>query len=199
MDENSFTLNGGYTFGKTKLNGNKFGWNDLEIGLKHLINGGTDSALTFQFIGIIPFKKHKPLITYGRWGAEAGLLYSRFFWDCIAWYDLGLAYRWYQGFPSDQIRGNASLGFNFGPFLGALWSLIGSSFLEWGVYNGKDGFAKNHILLNPNYRLIKVQGECRFSPLIFPNLTVTLGGFTHVWERQISIGSGFVGGVWLDF
>lgn len=194
-NENSFTLNGGYTFGKTALNGNKFGWNELELGCKHLIWGSEDSALTIQGIAIIPCMKHKALITYGQWGAEAGLLYSRFFWDCFAWYDLGAAYRWYEGFPSDQIRANASLGINFNP----TFSLIGSCFVEYGVYNGKDGNAKNHILLNPNYRLIRAQAEIRFSPLIFPYLTVTVGGFSHIFERQISLGSGFVGGLWLDF
>lgn len=197
--ENSFTFNGGYTFGRTSLNGNKFGFNDIQLGWKHLIKRGKDSALTFQLIGIIPCMKHKPLITYGQWGAQGGLIYSRFFWDCIGWYDLGAFYRWYEGFASDQIRGNASLGFNFGPILGCLWSLIGSVFLEYGVYNGKDGYAKNPILLNPNYRLVTAQAECRFSPLIFPYLTVTLGGFTHIWERQISNGCGFIGGTWLDF
>jgi hypothetical protein len=200
-DQNSFTFNGGYTFGKTKLDGNKFGFDDLELGWKHLINAAADAALTFELIGIIPCMKYKPLITYGRWGVQAGMLYSQFFTfqDFLGWYDLGAAYRYYQGFPSDQIRSNASLGMNFGSNFGFIWTCIGSFFLEYGVYNGKDGYAKNHIFLNPSYRLVKAQLECRFSPLMFPYLTMTLGGFIHVWERQISLGSGFVGGTWFDF
>lgn len=200
-DCNSFTLNGGYTFGETKLDGNKFGIDDLELGWKHLIDGTEDSDFTFELIGIIPCKKYKPLITYGKWGAQAGLIYSKFFsfWELLSWYDLGAAYRYYQGFPSDQIRANASLGVNFGQGLGVLWTCISSCFLEYGIYNGKDGYCKNHIFLNPSYRLVKAQLECRFSPLIFPYLTVTLGGFIHIWERQISLGKGFIGGAWYDF
>lgn len=200
-DQNSFTLNGGYSFGKTSLNGNKFGFNDIELGWKHLIFGDEDSALTLKLIGIIPCMKHKSLITYGQWGAQAGFIYSRFFsfYNFCSWYDVDAAYRWYEGFPSDQIRAHVALGVDLGSHFAFFWSCIGSCFLEYGVYNGKERYYKNHILLNPNYRLIKAQGECRFSPSIFPNLTLTLGGFVHVWERQISLGSGFMGGTWFDF
>lgn len=200
-DQNSFTFNGSYFFGKTEMDGNKCGFKDFEIGWKHFITGEDISSLTFQWIAIIPYRDYKPLITYGKWGTQAGLLYSRFFTFCdrLGWYDLGLAYRYYQGFPSDQVRGNCSLGIHAGTLFGWEFTWIGSCFLEYGIYNGKDGYQGSQIYLNPNYRLVKGQLECRFRSTCFPYATITLGAFTHIFERQISQGKGFIGGAWIDY
>ena len=71
--------------------------------------------------------------------------------------------------------------------------------IEYGVFNGRDGYHACHIYLNPNYRLAKAQLECRISPNAFRYLTITLGAFTHIWERQVSQGKGLIGGTWIDF
>lgn len=192
---NSLTFNGGYSMVKESLNGNSRGVEDIEIGWKHLLRETDRSALTLQLIGIIPPDDKKSSIRYGKYGAQGSLLYSKTF--CLAerfgWYDLGIGYRYYKGFPSDQIVANGALGYD----LTSCLRLIASSQLDYGLYNGKSKCNFNNIVFHPNYRLLNVKFECVVK--VFSHASVSLGGYMHVWGQNVGTGGGYFCGTWFYF
>lgn len=193
--DNSLFINGGYSTAKELLHGNSQGVDDFELGWKHLFYAKDTFVLTAQCIAIIPTGNKKSSIRYGKCGAEAGLLCSNTFCLCDrdGWYDASLAYRLYQGFPSDQVRAGFSLGYYVTPRI----ALIGLSQLDYGVFNGKSRFNPNTIVNHSNYRLLSLQLECYMH--ICSHVSLTLGGFKHVWGRNVGAGGGFLGGAWIDF
>lgn len=192
---NSITLNEGYLRVIESLNGNSQGFEDAQIGWKHLFYEGIQSAFTSQVIAIIPPGNRKSSIRYGRVGGELSLLYSKMFdlrGHC-SWVDVGLGYRIYQGFPSDQIRLDLSVGYHLRRHI----RLIASSLMVYGVYNGKTNHRSNNIVYNPKYRLLKLHFECSFK--VCSPLSISVGIFKNVWGRNVGAGGGFFGGVWIDF
>lgn len=190
---NSFSLSGGYSRVSESLNGNSQGINDIELGWKFLLIPSKNSAFTTQFLGIIPSGKGKSSYRYGQYGGQIGLLYSQAF--CFSqrsgWIDSLLAYRFYGGRPSDQIRGELAIGFN--PL--ANITLIGSGQLEYGIQKNHHAFHVNNITLNPSYKLFKLRLECLIN--CYPHVNITIGGFQHIWGRNISTGGGLFIGIWI--
>lgn len=193
---NSVSFNGGYSMVDEKLNGRSRSLKDIELAWKHLINASPVSALTVQLTGIVPVGDRKPSIRYGQGGAQASLLYSRVYslnGTSRLWYDLDLGYRWYTGYPSDQLRGSAALGLEISP----AWWLIGSGQLEYSLSNGRVGTRWNAVTLHPNYRLFNAQLEAVRK--LFSHTYITIGGYMHLWGEHVGAGGGFFGGAWLDF
>lgn len=190
----SLSFNGGYSTISESLNGNSRGLEDPEIGWKHLFYEGKTSALTSQLIAIIPIGDKKSSIRYGKAGFQLGILYSDLY--CLlnrwGWYDLSIAYRYYQGFPSDRLLANIAIGYNI---FSRLQILI-SSLYDDGFCNGKSKDNLNNVAFHPNYRLWKVQGEFLIDVCY---ASLTLGAFKHLWGRNVGSGGGFVGGIWFDF
>ncbi len=192
---NSLTLNGGFATVKESLNGNSYGCEDCELSWKSLLHREKTSALTLQILSVIPTGATKSSIRYGQLGLQASLLYSDLFtlFDDKGWYDLGIGYRYYQNFPSDQIRLDTAIGYSFLPFL----SLIASAQLEYGLLNGKSSCNLNNVVLHPNYRLLNIQLEC--VTRVCSHILVTFGAFKHVWGYNSGAGGGFFGGAWFIF
>lgn len=208
-DRNSIWVNGGYSTVKESLNGNSNSIQDLELGWKFLIRQGTSlcsedsansspSALTTQVIAIIPTGDKKASIRYNRFGAEIDLLYSDTFnwWNRCGWFDLLLGYRLYTGFPSDQIRASAAVGYMIFPQIPRL-HLIASTHLEYGVFNGDSKGNQNNIILNSKYRLLNVQIECVIN--VYSQSSISIGAFQHVWGQNVGTGGGFFAGAWINF
>lgn len=126
---------------------------------------------------------------------EFDLLYSNYFHvsRVKGWYDLRLGYRTYTGFPSDQLRTSAAVGW----LLGTYCQLIASTELDYGFFNGRASRSRNNLAFNANYRLLKGQVECAFR--LMRCLSGSIGAFRHLWGRNVGTGGGFFGGVWLDF
>lgn len=192
---NSVFVNGGYSWVQEKLHKDSCSFEDLELGYKHLLAEVGEGVLTLQLTGIVPVGEKKAAIRYGRWGLEGGLLYSRCFDVCekSGWYDLGAFYRYYSGFPSDQVRGYAACGLELFPCLG----VIGSAYLDYGVDNGNSHERCGNEALCPNYRLFKGQIECYWD--VFEHVRATIGAYHHFWGRNVGAGGGFVGGIWIVF
>lgn len=191
----SLSFNGGYSIVKESLNGDSKGVNDLEIGWKYLFRETKFSALTAQLIGIIPTGEKRSSIRYGKFGFQPTLLYSRIFYlaNHCGWYDLGLGYRFYQGFPSDQIRGYGALGYNISRYI----QVIATSQINYGVFNGKSECNLNNVVFHSNYRLFKAQIECVIKAC--SHFSISLGGYWHIWGQNIGNGGGGFGGVWMVF
>lgn len=191
---NSVTLNGGYARAIDSLNGNSQGIKDFELGCKHSIYNKETFALTGQLVAIVPAGDSKSPIRYGKCGGELGILCSDQFYcyNCMGWYDFNLAYRHFQGFPSDQIRSELALGYTFSNS-----AIIGTGYLTWGLFNGISKWRSNMIENNPNYRLFKAQIE--YLMQFFPHVTFTIGAFKHIWGCNVGTGGGFFAGSWIDF
>lgn len=177
------------------INGRTFGFTDLEIGWKRTLYQKDHHLISGQIVILIPFESdYEPPLRYGRNGAEFNLLYSSGFTFCdhFGYYDGCLGYRWYKGFPSDQIRANFALGYFVCPWL----KLVAESKLEYGIFNGDDRPDASLIYLNPNYRLLRIDVLAELCPCSFSSAYV--GYFRHVWGRNVGTGGGFVGGanVW---
>ena len=191
----SLSLNGGFTQVQESLHGHQRGIEDIQIGWKHQFSGSDTSALTGKLTGIVPVGDKKCAVRYGKAGLQLALLYSQLFWlqQYCGWCDFDLGYRWYQGFPSDQIRADLALGVVVHP---GIW-LVASSQLDYGLFNGQSRGNINNIVLNSNYRRLQGKLECVFN--LLTHLSVSLGGYVHFWGQNVGSGGGYFCGAWLDF
>lgn len=192
---NSFTFNGGYSAVEESLNGNSRGIQDIECGWKHLLHATDLSSLTTQLIGIIPIGDTKTSIRYAQPGVELDVLYSStsFIYQHQTWCDLGIGYRYYQGFPSDLIWAQSAVGYEIYP----RFCTIVSAQLDYGLFNGESKMHFNNVVFNSNYRLMTLQLE--FLINIFSHGSISLGGFWHAWGQNIGTGGGYFGGTWINF
>lgn len=189
-----------YMENREDLNGNKRGLEDVEISWKHYLTNLGQFALSSRLIGIIPTrffpdKRSFTTIRYGRIGAEFDLHLQRNF--CLlerpGWFETLVGYRYYDGSPSDLVKANAIIGYDIFPRI----RIIGSAFLDYGVYNGNEPFRGLILNLPPRYRLLKTQIHGVFA--INQYTSFYLGSYQHVWGQEIGSGVGYFGGLWLDF
>ena len=192
---NSISINGGYSGVEESLNGHSRGLEDVQLGWKYLLRSMPSSALTAQVIAVVPVGKTKSSIRYGRLGMQANLLYSHIFRfaKSYVWCDLGIGYRYYHGFPSDQIRAEAALGYQ----INACVQMIATSEFDYGLFHGGSKHNINNVVFHPNYRLLKAKLECVMR--LFSHASLSVGAYKHFWGRNIGRGGGFFCGLWLDF
>lgn len=188
---NSAFLNGGYSTVEESMNGSSQAVNDMEVGWKHLLDGRESTAFSLESTIIIPVGAKKSSIRYGKWGLQLGVLYSFFLNDAL-WIDSGLGYRFYEGYPSDQLRAFLSFGYQL-PYL----ILIATAETRCGLYNGDSNGNRNNIVFHANYRLIHAKMECVIN--LMKHLSVTLGGFYHLWGQNCGTGGGYFCGTWFIF
>ncbi len=192
---NAFFLKGGYTMVEEQLNGNSRGLEDPEASWQHLFYRDHCSAFSGKLTAIIPIGPHKSCVRYGRWGGEIKFLYSRVFefLQRTWWTDLGLGYRMYSGFPSDQIRSDVSIGCTLLPYV---W-IISSTRLDYGVFNGDGKANPNNVCFNPNFRLLTTQIQGIIE--VYKHVSITVGGYFHLWGENVGAGGGFYSGLWIIF
>lgn len=169
------------------LNGRRRGIEDVECYWTHRLLQRGSSALSGCLTAIIPCGDYVPTLRYGRWGGQYSLIYS---WACDSFpvsMEIEGGYRYYQGFPSDQIRGRIAL--DYVPIEKITLSLYGET--EYGVFNGKRKIHESFIRYNPNYRLVKAGGECSYN--VFRGWDIALGGYAHLWGENVGRGGGAIG------
>lgn len=189
-------LEGGWARVEESLDGKAFGFEDVEIGWKHFFGTKWGHLISAQIIGIIPSEtEYKPGLRYGEFGAEVDLLASRGLrlLGCRGSYDINLGYRYYNGFPSDQVR--AYYGINLFPINRLL--LTAALDLEYGVFNGKSKRNTSFFLYNPNYRLLKGLVEAELC--VCKGASLILGYRQHLWGRNVGTGGGGYGGLSYQF
>lgn len=191
---NSCFVHGGYSRVIESLNGNSCAFKDTELGWKHLLYKDC-AALTLQVIAIVPSGEKKSSVRYGRAGGAIDLLYSNYFclFDRSGWVDCDLGYRFYSGFPSDQINASGSVGYFCLPWL----QVIASAQLDYGLSNGQSKWNLNNIAFHPNYRLLEMQIE--ITARLLSHLSASIGITKHVWGRNAGAGGGFFCGLWMDY
>lgn len=188
-------LTANYYIVKEKVNGNSRGLGDLEFGIKHRLFEDDSQVLSAQLLAIIPTGEHKVPLRYGRFGGEFDLRYFRCLQlcNCPFWIDSSVGYRYYNGFPSDQIRAEAKFGLSINDYI----IIEANSYLYYGLFNGKKTHFQNQILFNPNFRLFKQ--EIQLIVRLTQCAWLTIGCYQHLWGENIGTGGGYFGGLWLDF
>ncbi len=173
------------------------GFVDPEFGLRHLLWSKKDRRfLSVEGTLIVPAgTDKKAVLRYGKFGFQGTVLYAGNFKIKEKWgfYVGEIGYRWYQGFPSDQIRANLGAGFDFTK----KFQVIVAYFLEYGVFNGKKQVFSEVIQNDPNYRLLK--GTLTLVYRLSEKTSLTAGYYRHVWGQNTGTGQGFYGGLWLRF
>lgn len=190
-DINALFLNGGYSTVKESMNGSSQAVTDALTGWKHLFYKSKCSALSGELTALIPLGDKKSSIRYGKWGIQIRLLYSMLLSKRL-WIDSGIGCRFYEGFPSDQLRSFVAIGYQL-PSV----TIIATAESHFGFFNGNPNGNRNNIIFDSNYRLIKAKIECTVH--LMKTLTLTMGTFRHLWGQNCGAGGGYFCGTWIIF
>lgn len=194
-NKNSIFFEGAYNKVSESLNHNCKNFEDPRVGWKHQFYLREESALTGQITLTAPYGKHKTSVRYGQFGIEASLIYSDLFdfWDSRGWYDLSAGYLCMTGFPSDQIKAKAALGY----LLFSHCVILAEVGVDYGLDLGKLNYKSNFITLNSGYRLVRGQLEFRWE--LLERAWLILGTFQHLAGKNNGCGGGGFGGAWITF
>lgn len=187
-------IDANYVNNEEKLNWTSRGFGDVELCWKRYLASAGGYLFSSRIVGIIPVGDKKTTVRYGEWGFELDLHCQKDFMLCnrFGWYELLGGYRYYHGFPSDQIKFHAVVGYHvFDRF-----RIIGGLYLNYGIENGKQ-FHGPILTLPPRYRLLKaeIHGVVHLANCV----SVFVGGFQHLWGENIGTGGGLTSGLWVDF
>jgi len=165
---------------------------DLEVGLITTLKREGRGVISSYFVFILPtgYSTDESLrLGYGRWGAELSLLggYGGDFY----FLEGGLGYRYYSGYPSDQIRGYGRVGLK-----GERLTVVDTLELHYGLNNGEERFIGN-ITLEPYYRLL--QNDLSVVYRVNDGLAVSVGFVKALWGRNTGDGKSFYGQLWFRF
>lgn len=183
----TLAFRGAYGYIEEELDGTTCGFNDFQLSWSHLwlshqsVNYGT------RITGIVPVDpNYAPCLRYGKYGLEGSIFFSQYtkiYNTCAHVYgDVG--YRWYEGFPSDQLRNKIGVTFCFGN----CFSFDLNSQVDFGMFNGKNRLDQSLVWMNPNYRLWKGEAEAKFQ--IYKNIRLSIGYFQHFLGQNVGSGGG---------
>lgn len=170
------------------------GISDIEAGLIKRLKQSSRGVLSLQATAIIPtgYSISRELrLGYNRFGLEGMLLGGYGFNRAFA--EAGIGYRYYQGYPSDQIRGYARIGLK--PDRKII--IMNTIDIQYGVNNGERKKVGKNITLEPYYRLIQNDFSLVFR--ITPRISVNLGVIKALWGRNTGDGINFYGQLWFTF
>lgn len=177
------------------MNGKKEGFSDIELCWKRYLTSRNGYDFSLRAIGIIPTGESIQTVRYGRFGVELDLHCQKHFtiWDRCGWFELMGGYRYYNGFPSDQIKLNGVIGYQ----LFSRLRLLGAFYLDYGLFNGHAKFCGPILTLPPRFRLLTTK--------FYGVITITqwaevfAGSFQNIWGENIGTGAGYFGGLSIDF
>jgi len=189
------SINSAYIWIEEELNGTSRGIADSELTWTHFFYLDKINTVSFQTTAIIPSGKQIYNLRYGKWGGQFDILYSRvqkikcqtLFFDSI------IGYRFYKGFPSDQVRGYLSCG----SYVFKNIYLDGSLNFQYGLFNGKSKFNYPLYLLNPNYRLLRADLKAAYC--FYNQFYLSAGVFKHLWGQNVATGSGYFIEGWIKY
>ncbi len=168
---------------------------DLEIGLQHRFYKGQQGIAAIQGLLVIPTGydiDDDPRLGYGRFGAEIGILYGRSykFMNQYGFLDLRLGVRDYFGYPATQIRPMITAGYD----LSSKWQVMASGEMHYGLDNGSEKKLGPNLLVQPNYRLLKLTLSARYR--ISSNYSIVASGYAHAWGEDTGGGGGAYVSLW---
>ena len=174
------------------------GFADQEIAWQHRLFKNKTGVLAVQGLLILPTGydiEDNPRLGYDRFGAEAGLLYGRIYklFDRYGFLDLHLGFRDYFGYPSSQIRTTLTAGYD----IFSNWQILAEGELQYGLDNGTNKALGPNLLVQPNYRLLKLTlGACY---RINANYSLVAAGYRHAWGENTGAGGGGYVSLWYSY
>lgn len=174
------------------------GFADVELGYRRSLYQRDNWALGTGLTAIIPSGyslEDMPQLGYGRFGLEP-FLAAGFGWSAYGKNGYAEAigrYRWYAGYPSDQLRANIIIGQDLNRSL----QFILESELQWGLDNGSAYQVDATTFLDSSYRLFKVSIYGRLK--MTEEVSLLLSGFQTVWGENTGVGRGLAASLWLAF
>lgn len=197
--KDTFSMKGAWARAEETLDGKKFGFEEIELSFKHCFGKRHSLLFSTELTAIMPLdRERKPAIQYGEYGFEINFLASM----CTHWgsfltqTDTRIGYRYYHGFPGDQIRTD----YTFSLFPIKCLKVAGNLHLEYGLYDGNGSVKRwscSFFRGNPHYKLL--QGEVRVTLAVIRQMELTVGYHRHFWGRNIATGGGFMGEASLHF
>lgn len=178
------------------MSGNITGLEDIELTWKRLVFQRGPHHIATQVTAILPVEADfTPTLRYGRFGGElAAIYYNGFTLNSLpGWYDFKLGYRFYQGFPSDQIRTHFRIGYA----LGSYFQIFAGTFLDYGIFNGHSHLSSSIFAFFPNYRLWTA--EIQAVLCICNHVYFSLGYCQHLWGANVATGGGVFASAAIDF
>lgn len=177
---------------KDYLDGDDTDIGDMEIGWKRSLIEWDNAIFSSEVILVAPLiSEYLPDIRYGRWGVEGALMYAETFFPFgyKTTLDGRIGYRWYSGFPSDQIRSELSAWVDFSSH----WQLLAQSAVEYGLFDGKEPPNHSFFFYNAKYRVWK--GRVELNYYVTPKLCLTAGYMRHFMGQNIAAGGEYIGRV----
>ncbi|MCS7262752.1 MAG: hypothetical protein NZ560_04990 [Aquificaceae bacterium] len=166
---------------------------DLEVGFVRNLRRDKSSSLSTYGTLLVPTGysiQDNLRLGYGRLGAEGGLLYGLS--GKGGFFDSGLGYRYYFGYPSSHVRGYLSGAYSLASNL-QLYSMLDA---QIGLGDGKTKRVGRNLVLEPDYKLLQAYVGPR---LILGSASVLVGYQRVLWGRKTGDGSGFFMSLWYGF
>ncbi len=173
--------------------GKTSGLGDIELGIIRNIWKGQRDSLSLYGNLIMPpgySIKDNPRIGYGRFAVEGGLLYG--FSGNWGFWDSGMGYRYYFGYPSSQIRAYGGGGINITQSL----QLLTFVDAQIGLGNGKRKSIGENVFLEPDYKLVQVNIAPRIK---LGNLSLVPGYQKTLYGKRAGDAHGFFFNLWYSF
>jgi hypothetical protein len=171
------------------LNGDEFDIADTEIAWKRGWLFWDDAIFSTELTAIIPVSQsYIPDIRYGRFGAQASVLYAQTFFPLgyKTTVDGSLGYRWYSGFPSDQVRASLAAWIDFSCRFQLLLETSG----DIAIFNGKQPIDYSFFFYNANPRVWRGRAELNY--YASDRLSFTLGYLYHFLGQNIAAGGEWI-------
>mgnify|MGYP001810216807 CR=1 FL=1 len=174
------------------------GFEDFELGYRRTLYQRDGWALSTGLKALIPSGYSRtalPQLGYSRFGLEPFMAAG------VGWTTHGqsgyaeavMRYRWYTGYPSDQLRASIIIGQDLNRSL----QLLLESELQWGLDNGSANQIDATTTLDSYYRLCKITLYGRV-PLT-DKVSLLLSGFHSAWGENTGVGRGLAASLWLEF
>jgi len=170
------------------------GFTQFDIGLIHALLRDQHYALSLYGWALLPNGRAPDsqglLVGYDRAGVEGGILAGAYYDS--GYVDAGVGYRWYFGYPSNQIRAYVNGGLTFAPG----WQILGGLSGTFGT-NRNATFSVGSIVSQPYYQLAQASIGLRYR--ILPGVSVVPMAYFPFWGRNTGQGSTLSMSLWLNF
>ena len=174
------------------------GLEDLELGYRRFFMEQHGWMVSSGLTAIVPTgysRTEMPQLGYGRFGLEP-MLAVGYGWTVSGqngYLETVGRYRWYSGYPSDQLR----LSLTVGQDLNRSLQLMVQPELQWGVDNGSPNRIDATTSIASYYRFCKItlHGRVKLSE----EISFLLSGYQVVWGENTGVGRGLAASLWLEF
>lgn len=167
---------------------------DVEVGVIHNLRTGEDDSFSLQAIAIAPTGysiRDNPRLGYGRAGAQVNALYGKGLKNGFV--DTLVGFRHYFGYPSDQVRLSALMGYDIAPRV----QFLPFAEAEIGLGTGSTKALGQNKTLEPDYKLAQAGVSLKLQ--LGAGFSAAVGVAAPFWGRNTGGGYQYNAGIWYTF